>query len=215
MLTIRPPRLSALLMLMAAFAIWATTPAAKANDSESITLSTPVLSAGYDRVWMVHAEVKVTLSPVLIEAVNRGVPLHFVTELEISRKRWYWWNKEVVDLMKPVRLSYHAVTQQYRISVGGLHQLVFDGLDEALSSAVSLKGWSIATPEQTTVLKALSEAQKSPEDYEMRLRVRLDTAKLPKPLQINALTNKDWNLSSEWIRPRFAPPVPSLLGDRP
>jgi hypothetical protein len=215
MLITRLFRLPMIGALFISLFLLASMPGVRANDSESISLSTPVLSVGYDRIWMVNAEVRVTLSPVLIDALNRGVPLHFVTELEISKKRWYWWNKEVVDLVKPVRLSYHPVIQQYRISVGGLHQLAFNELDDALNSAVSLKGWSIATPEQTYAFKALSEAQKAPEDYEMRLRVRLDTAKLPKPLQINALTNKDWNLSSEWIRPRFAPPVPSLSGDRP
>jgi hypothetical protein len=35
------------------------------------------------------------------------------------------------------------------------------------------------------------------------LRVRLDGSQLPKPLQINALTNRDWNLSSDWIEPRL------------
>jgi hypothetical protein len=28
--------------------------------------------------------------------------------------------------------------------------------------------------------------------------MRLDTSQLPKPFQINALTNRDWTLASDW-----------------
>ena len=35
--------------------------------------------------------------------------------------------------------------------------------------------------------------------------MRLDTAQLPKPFQVNALTNREWTLSSEWKRFRFNP----------
>jgi hypothetical protein len=28
--------------------------------------------------------------------------------------------------------------------------------------------------------------------------MRLDTSQLPKPFQVNALTNRDWTLASDW-----------------
>jgi hypothetical protein len=36
--------------------------------------------------------------------------------------------------------------------------------------------------------------------YEAAIRMRLDVSQLPKPLQINALASRDWNLASEWFR---------------
>ena len=33
-----------------------------------------------------------------------------------------------------------------------------------------------------------------------RYGLRLDTSQLPKPFQINAITNRDWNPQSEWKR---------------
>jgi uncharacterized protein DUF4390 len=41
--------------------------------------------------------------------------------------------------------------------------------------------------------------------YEAAVRLRLDTTQLPKPFQITALTSRDWNLQSEWVRWSFTP----------
>jgi hypothetical protein len=41
------------------------------------------------------------------------------------------------------------------------------------------------------------------ETYTAALRIYLDTDKLPKPFQFNALNNSDWRLSSDWKRMTF------------
>jgi hypothetical protein len=41
--------------------------------------------------------------------------------------------------------------------------------------------------------------------YEAVLRLRLDTSRLPKPLQIDAIASRDWNLTSDWYRWTFMP----------
>jgi hypothetical protein len=40
----------------------------------------------------------------------------------------------------------------------------------------------------------------SGQNYEARLRMRLDTDALPKSFQISALTQRDWAPASEWKR---------------
>jgi hypothetical protein len=35
--------------------------------------------------------------------------------------------------------------------------------------------------------------------------MRLDTSQLPKPFQVNALANREWNLSSDWQTVRVPP----------
>lgn len=175
---------------------------ALANESESIRLNQPTLSLSLEKTWAIDANVQVTLSPVLIEAVSRGVPLYFVAEFEILKNRWYWFDEKVLTQTKVVRLSYHAVTQQYRVAVGGLHQMTYPELDQALMAATSMRGWQIGDPEGQTLVSVMQAVQAKPDAYELRLRVRLDSAQLPKPLQVNALTNRDWNLSSDWVRPK-------------
>jgi hypothetical protein len=95
----------------------------------------------------------------------------------------------VVELEQQYRLSYNALTRQYRLSVGGLHQNL-DTLDEALALLGRLRPRLVAP---TDVLEAGTV-------YDAAIRMRLDLSQLPKPFQINALGSRDWNLSSEWYR---------------
>lgn len=195
--------------------LWLATllPAAMANETESIRLNQPTISLSQDKNWALDANVQVTLSPVLIEAVNRGVPLYFVTEFEILKSRWYWFDEKLLIQSKVVRLSYHAVTQQYRVAVGGLHQMSYPELSQALMAATSMRGWLLMDPEGQSLSGLMQAVQAKPTAFELRLRVRLDSAQLPKPLQVNALTNRDWNLSSDWVRPKVvAKFMPELSG---
>jgi hypothetical protein len=45
--------------------------------------------------------------------------------------------------------------------------------------------------------------------YEGWVRMRLDTTRLPKPFQMTALTDRDWNPQSEWKRFDFTVPTPT------
>ena len=44
--------------------------------------------------------------------------------------------------------------------------------------------------------------------YRAALRMRLDTAELPKPFQASALASRDWTLASAWYRWTLAVPEP-------
>jgi hypothetical protein len=176
---------------------------AQATDAESIVLAEPTLTVSAEGGWVLQANVQVRLSTVLVEAVRRGVPLYFVSEFELLKNRWWWLDKKLFSQTKTVRLSYHAVTQQYRVAVGGLHQMTYETLDEALLAAVSMRGWRVKDPAES-LGGELASPDWNASTLEPRLRVRLDSSQLPKPLQINAITNRDWNLSSDWVAPKIA-----------
>lgn len=142
--------------------------------------------------YYIEANFEVELTRTLEEALNKGLPLHFIIEFELSRPRWYtlWiWNKSVLDFEQHARLSYNALTRQYRLSLGALHQN-FDTLDEALALLGRLRQRFLADAD------ALDEGKV----YEAAIRMRLDVSQLPKPFQINALASRDWKLASEWYR---------------
>lgn len=182
---------------MAALAFLALRPA-QADEAESILLADPVLSVSADGGWVAHTTVRVDLSPVLEEALMRGVPLYFVSEFEVRKSRWWWFDKTVFSHSKTVRLSYHAVTQQYRVAVGSLHQMTYGRLADALAAAVGMRGWRVKDAHERIEEEAVG-LDWSASNLEARLRVRLDSAQLPKPLQVNAITNRDWSLSSGWV----------------
>ena len=134
------------------------------------------------------------LKPRVAEALDRGLTIYFVVEVEVTRSRWYWFDEHNVNAALNFRLSYHALTRQYRVSTGNL-QLGLPTLAEALGVIGHVRDWKIA--ERGTL--------KPGESYTVALRMRLDTTQLPKPFQINALTNRDWTLESEWKRFNFEP----------
>lgn len=182
-------------------AVWAVVfaVAVQANDAESVKVENPEVSLAPDGDLALNARVSIGLSRVLVDAVTRGVPLYFVTEFELAKKRWYWFDEKLVNASKTVRISYHALTQQYRVAVGGLHQMSYPSLEEALSGALSIRGWRVADGRPAALGMPASALVRRADDFEARVRVRLDGALLPKPLQVNALTSRDWNLSSDWV----------------
>lgn len=179
--------------------------ATRANETESVRLSRPLLSLAAENVWMIDADVQVTLNSVLIDALKRGVPLVFSAEFEISKKRWYWFNERLLSQSRPLRLSFHSVTQQYRVSQSEQLLLMTANLDEALAATLNVRQWQVVLATGELSLQDLmQQIAKTPDAYEIRFRTRLDSAQLPKPLQLNALTNRDWNLSTEWVRPQLS-----------
>jgi hypothetical protein len=129
------------------------------------------------------------LTPRLAEVVSNGVPLYFRVDFELTRRRWYWFDETAAANRLQLRLSYHALSRQYRLSTGLLQQS-FATLDEALNVLKRVRNWLVV---DRTV--SFSDA-----DYDAAVRMRLDTTLLPKPFQLSALTSRDLQLDSPWKR---------------
>ena len=169
-----------------------------------IEVANPQLAASEDG-YVVSAEFAFDFNQRLEEAVNRGVVLHFIGEFELSRSRWYWLDEKLLSRSQTYRLSYHALTRQYRLSTGGLHQS-FQTLSEALRILSNLRNW--------LVVDKGDKAVKAGDTYLAAVRLRLDVTQLPRPFQIAALGNKDWSLASDWKTWQLvlpALPVPASL----
>jgi len=154
-----------------------------------IEISNPQLVAGDDG-HVLAADFSFDLNQRLEEAVTKGVVLFFVAEFELTRPRWYWLDEKVLSRSLTHRLSYHALTRQYRLSTGGMHQS-FDWLSEAVHVLSRQRNWIV-------IEKADSALLRPGETYAAALRLRLDINQLPRPFQIAALGNKDWTLASDW-----------------
>jgi uncharacterized protein DUF4390 len=127
--------------------------------------------------------------------IMRGVPLYFTTEVELTRRRWYWFDQTAVAASQTTRVSYNVLTRQYHASVNSSLQQNFATLDDAMAMVRRPPRWIIADH------KALLPG----ETYNVAVRMRLDVAQLSKPFQVNALNNSDWRLSSNWINFSFRP----------
>jgi hypothetical protein len=148
--------------------------------------------------YALSADFAVDLGPRLEEAVSRGVPLHFLLEFDITRPRWYWANERVAERTINYRLAYNALTRHYRLSAGALHQNF-----ESLADALRTLGRIVSLP------VAERGALKPGESYAAAVRLSLDRSQLPKPFQVDAIGNKDWQVDTKVFRWQFTPPTAS------
>ena len=138
---------------------------------------------------MLDADFAFELTPRLADMVSNGIPLYFQVEFELSRRRWYWFDEKTASARLQLRLSYHALSRQYRLSTGLLQQN-FPSLEEALNVLKRVRSWLVV--DRTVGF--------SDTDYDAALRMRLDTNLLPKPFQLSALTSRELQVESAWKR---------------
>ncbi|HYA20236.1 MAG TPA: DUF4390 domain-containing protein [Burkholderiales bacterium] len=161
--------------------------------AEGIQVRNAELDADSDG-YRLNADFDISFTHTLEDALNKGVALYFVTEFELVRPRWYWFDEKIVGLRQQFKLSYNALTRQYRLSVGALFQN-YATLDEAVNVMSQLHNRLVADKD------ALQKDQK----YTAALRMKLDLTQLPKPFQVDALASSDWTLSSDWYRWEVTP----------
>lgn len=175
-------RVSAILVLAAGFLLSGSV------HAENIRIKSVALDAADDG-YQFNADVEITLNPILERSLGKGIVLYFVSELTLLRPRWYWLDEKVARSKQREALSYYALTRQYRLSRGSLSQN-FSTLKEALQVLGRLRNHPIV---------ANSELNQDVE-YIAELRVWLDLSRLPKPFQVEAISSKEWNLSSDTLQ---------------
>lgn len=141
------------------------------------------------------ANLRFELPPPVEDALLKGVPMFFVAEAEVLRERWYWADKKLPTAERHLRLAFQPLTRRWRLNVasGTLNSSslglalgqTFDSLPEALAAVQRLPRWKIA---DTADLDGEGR-------YKVDFRFRLDLSQLPRPLQIGAFGQSDWNLS--------------------
>jgi hypothetical protein len=150
--------------------------------SESIVGRSAQLELGEDG-YHLNADFDVALTQTLEDALVRGVPLYFVLELDIWRERDWWFDKLVVSSKHTRRLSYNALTRQYRLASGGLYQNFFQ-LNEALRVLGRVRGAPTVEPKLLRHERA----------HQAEVRMSLDASQLPSLFLLDALASPDWRL---------------------
>lgn len=154
-----------------------------------------------EHTLLLTADVRLALTDTLRDSIDRGLALYFQTDVQIVRPRWYWMNEQVLTTSIEWRVSYHALTRQYRVATNAQGQTAAT-LEEALAVMSQIRAMPIGRVASI----------RPGEHYDVWVRMRLDTGRLPKPFQMTAMTNRDWNPQSEWKR--FAFIGPRLNDDR-
>ena len=158
--------------------------AATRADDGQIERIEPILSQG--QLWL-NADIDFTLDADWKDAALKGVPLYFTADLEIERPRWWWFDETLLSRSQTWRIQYNALTRQWRVGTGDL-SLPATSLDEALDLVRHIRDWQIGDTEQFTL----------DQRYRGRLRLRLDTSRLARPFQVNALNSTAWSFATSW-----------------
>ncbi|OGA10154.1 MAG: hypothetical protein A2W68_10265 [Betaproteobacteria bacterium RIFCSPLOWO2_02_64_14] len=164
-----------------------------AATADGIEIKKAALRIDEDSV-VLEADFEIALNPTLEGVLSKGLPLYFLLEFELMRPRWYWVNEKIAASRQQFRLSYNALTRQYRIGVGNLYQN-FATLAEALDLMSQVRRREDVEPGALT----------KDTTYAAAVRMRLDTTQLPKPFQLNTFGSRDWNVGSEWYRWTVSP----------
>jgi len=149
-----------------------------------------------DEGYQLAANFDIRLTLLLEQALTHGITLNFVSEFTLTRSRWYWLDEVATKTEQTTKLSYSALTRQYRIKRGTLFQN-FASLDDALRALGNQSSNPIPAQLLNKSSGYLASLLTNNSSYTAFARMRLDVSQLPKPLQVNALTSDEWKLDSE------------------
>jgi len=172
---------AALLLVLALFA------ASASASAEPVALDSFELSRSDDGLMLSFAA-HFELSKPIEEALQKGVPLFFVAQAEVFRDRWYWRDKQLGSTTRTWRLAYQPLTRKYRVTYGGLSQH-YDNLSDALVAVSRTVNWKLADAGQ------LDDGK-----HYVEFSYQLDTAQMPRPMQIGIGGQSDWSLRVERMR---------------
>lgn len=127
------------------------------------------------------------LNPTLEDAINHGIPLHFTTQVEIKRPRWYWFDESTIQAENAVILSKNLLTNEYQANVIGGVQRSFHTLEEALEMMRHPSRWIVAD----------RGALKSGTTYHVTMQMQLDINSLSMPIRFDRLNNSDWRFATD------------------
>ena len=132
-------------------------------------------------------DVALDLNRSVLEAAEHGVPLYFTYDVQISAPRWWWFDKVLVQATLSRRFIYNNLTQQWRVATGDLF-LPAATQEDALQVIKQVRGWPIAPVDRF----------ERDVKYEGKVRIRLDTSQMARPLQLDARNRGAWSMTSPW-----------------
>ncbi|OYZ58159.1 MAG: hypothetical protein B7Y21_04670 [Hydrogenophilales bacterium 16-61-112] len=144
--------------------------------------------------YVLDADVELVLNPTLEDALSKGINLYFLLELDVSRPgNWWWFDENIATQVRKMRIYYHLLLRRYVVENGYV----------TLLGRVS--DWQVIE----------RGGLKTGRRYDARLRLRLDTERLPKPLSIGGVPGARWELDTPWYKWSFDAPAVAVAPAAP
>ncbi len=174
--------------------------------TESSTSAPDAIEAGFDihnartrlvdGVYLLNADISFVFSKDALEAIENGVPVTIVLEMQVLRERgliWdnLWWDKKIAQLEGKLRIETRPLSKTYlerNLNSGELQ--VFASFGELVVGLGKIRNFPL-----------LDEHLLGNEGhYYLRLRALLDFESLTSPLRPWAYLSALWRLKSDWYQ---------------
>ena len=140
-------------------------------------------------VYYLNADVDLSLSDDAVNALENGLPLTVVLQIEIIKHHSWWWDKKVASLEQRYQISFHALTRRFIITnLNSGDQQSFASYRDAITSLGQVSDLPVI---DANLLEPGAR-------YDIRMRAALDIKDFPGPLQLIASLFKGWDLTSDW-----------------
>ena len=187
--------------------------------------------------WQLSAQLQFELPQAVEDALQKGIPMVFVFSADVLKERWYWYDKRQTSAERTMRLAYQPLTRRWRLNIiagSASTSGISSGIGSGISNVLGLSQWLLhAAPRSagsgtgltlSQSFDTLAQAQaaikrivnwKIAEASEMDLsgkytldfRFRLDLGQLPRPFQIGAIGQSEWDISASVLVPLVADSV--------
>lgn len=167
-------------------------PATQAQDDIEREGYFEVRSASMDLregVYMLDARLQLVLSSEALDALNSTVPLTIELQMRLFRKRAWYLDASVADLVVSYELEYRPVSQRYIV------RNVRSGDQESFATLYSALNYLGRVQDLPVIDAPLLEEGR---EYRVRLRALLSTEQYSAPLRLIFFWRDEWQLKSEW-----------------
>jgi len=147
-----------------------------------------------DGVYLLDADINFVFSEAALEAIDNGVPVTIILEMQVLRQRgliWdkLWWDKEVASLEGKLRIETRPLSNTYLLrNVNSGEAQVFGSFGELNVALGKIRNFPL-----------LDEHLLGDEGHHyLRFRALLDIESLPSPMRPLAYLSSLWRLQSDW-----------------
>lgn len=156
-------------------------------QAAALNFSQVTITLGEDNRIFLDAQITYQLNHTAIEALENGVPLTFVTHIQMRAANAWLWQKDVADYRLRSTLRYRPLSGLYEVRSGGGDKQVFATRASALRYMGRIHDMAIVKRSRLNPDK----------EYLVRLDSYLDIESLPLPMRPMAYLSSDWDIKAE------------------
>ena len=147
-----------------------------------------------DGVYLLDADISFVFSEAALEAIDNGVPVTIVLEMQVLRQRgliWdnLWWDKKIATMEGELRIETRPLSKTYLVrNVNSGETQVYRSLAELNAGLGKIRSFPLLDEH------LIGDTGR----HYLRLRALLDIESLPSPMRPLAYVSSLWRLQSDW-----------------